>query len=178
MEEIYRDYFEWLYSQIARPNMRRKAHNHRYLTIQLHNKEFVWFVPNDDNRMQDGRDLRHEYAQERKLVGYLPTDWYHAPCSMLEMLVALARQLGFQTGDEPGVWFWHLIENLDLLKFNDAHYDERAERIIDHVLDRVISRTYGMSGAGGLFPLKHAQEDQREVELWRQLNAYLIELFG
>ena len=178
MDELFEDYFEWLHKQIVRPNIRRKSQSHRQLCIQLHNKEYWWFIPNDDNRMQDGRDLRVAYAQERRIEGYLPPDFYHAPCSMLELLIGLSARLGFETGDEPRVWFWHLIENLDLEQFNDAHYDARAERIIDRVLDRVITRTYGASGRGGLFPLRHAHEDQTECELWRQMNAYLLELFG
>lgn len=97
---------------------------------------------------------------------------------MLEMMIALSRVLSFEADGEPRVWFWHLIEMLDLEQYNDRNYNANrlAERKIDEALDRVIWRTYSPNGRGGLFPLNRATRDQRDVELWYQLSAYLLEL--
>jgi hypothetical protein len=46
---------------------------------------------------------------------------------------------------------------------------------LTEILEKVINRTYHSSGKGGLFPLKHAEKDQTEVELWYQMNTYLVE---
>ena len=77
----------------------------------------------------------------------------------------------------PDIWFWHLIETLDLEQFNDRKYDDHAQEEIAEILDRVIWRTYAPNGDGGLFPLRNPTKDQRKVELWYQLNAYLLEQF-
>jgi hypothetical protein len=92
---------------------------------------------------------------------------------MLEMLVGLSRRLSIQGGGEPREWFWHLIENLELEEYNDE--TPIPQREVDEVLERVIWRLYKKNGRGGLFPLRRTTDDQRRVELWRQLNAYLLE---
>jgi hypothetical protein len=39
----------------------------------------------------------------------------------------------------------------------------------------VIHRYYQPNGHGGFFPLENPQDDQRHVELWYQLNEYVME---
>ncbi|MFZ1684153.1 MAG: hypothetical protein WAU88_08510, partial [Candidatus Zixiibacteriota bacterium] len=68
------------------------------------------------------------------------------------------------------------IQVLNLFQYNDLEYNDQAEATIDEVLNRVIFRTYDARGNGGLFPLRRPQRDQREVELWYQASAYLLEL--
>lgn len=168
-------YFTWLYSQVGSVRLRNRNRTHWSLLRQLYNKEFVWIIPNDDNRVEDGRDLRIEFLEQ---AGYDRTDtaWLDLSCSMLEMLIGLSRRLAFEDDGEPRNWFWHLIEVIDLEQFNDNHYDENAEDIIDECLERIIWRRYLPNGKGGLFPLRNPDEDQREVELWYQAAAYLLEV--
>jgi hypothetical protein len=43
-------------------------------------------------------------------------------------------------------------------------------------IDRFLSRKYDYNGVGGIFPLrKGASEDQRNVEIWYQMQSYLME---
>jgi len=168
-------YFEWLYSQSCSVRLKNPVRTYWNLFRILFKHEFLWIIPNDDNRCQDGKDLRIEFLRSR---GIDPEDvdphWLDEGCSMLELFLGLARRLAFITNAEPDEWFWELLENLDLRKYNDSvHIPERHVR--KNILDRVIFRTYRRNGHGGLFPLEHPQEDQREVELWYQLNAYLRE---
>lgn len=165
-------YLTWLYSQVGDVQERNPSHTYWRLLKQLYTTEFVWFIPNDDNRVEDGRCLRHEFLQNE---GLFPVDpnWMHLGCSMLEMLIGLSRRLAFEAEGEPAAWFWKLIENVGLEYYNDnMPYQEEQ---VDEVLKRIIFRTYRRNGEGGLFPLRHAREDQTRVELWYQLNAYLIE---
>ena len=168
------DYLIWLYSQNGNPKLRNRSKSHWSLTRQLFKKEFVWFVPNDDNRVEDGRDLRLEFLQECGLDA--DEEWLSMGCSMLELLIGLSRRLAFETEGQPRVWFWHLIQVLNLFQYNDLEYNDQAEATIDEVLNRVIFRTYDARGNGGLFPLRRPRRDQREVELWYQASAYLLEL--
>lgn len=168
-------YFDWLYGQVA-PKTRARAKTFRSLLQQLHGKEFVWFVPNDDNRIADGKDLRYEFLSENEDEQGDP-EWSGSPCSMLELFLVLARAAAFEMDDQPAVWFWHFIEVLNLEQYNDRDYDQDAEEMIDEALERIIWRNYSSNGEGGLFPLQRATADQRKVELWYQLNAYLLEQF-
>jgi hypothetical protein len=63
--------------------------------------------------------------------------------------------------------------NLELNPYNDR--DGVDEAHVTETLDRVIYRNYESNGHGGFFPLEDPDEDQRRVELWYQLNAYLNE---
>lgn len=169
-------YLNWLYGQVAPLRTRPSTRTFWGLFRQLNATIFVAIVPHDENRIADAMDLRYEFlAENEDEQGNL--DWMRFPCSMLELLIILARQLAFEMDDDVKVWFWHLIEVLELEEFNDRVYDEQAEEIVGRTLDRVIWRTYDANGHGGLFPLRHPGHDQRKVELWYQLNAYLLEQF-
>lgn len=168
-------YFKWLYRQVGSTRAKDPKKTYWSLLRHLFTTEFVWFVPNDDNRVEDGKDLRLEFRNDNHIHDIDP-DWMSQGCSFLEMMVALSRRLAFQTESRPAWWFWHLMDNLELSFLTDAQYaKEKPERYIQSVLEAVIWRTYRYDGKGGLFPLQYPERDQCDVEIWYQLNAYLIE---
>lgn len=175
-EPLDEQYLKWLYHQVASVRLKNPARTYWFLIKQLFRKEYVWLVPNDDNRVEDGRDLRSEFLEECALD--LDPEWMEIGCSMLEMLIGLSRRLAFEAeeGDSRD-WFWKMLENIDLRKYNDFEISRNHSKdtIIDEVLDQVIWRTYDESGRGGLFPLRSPPEDQRKVELWYQMGHYLLE---
>lgn len=166
------DYFRWLIPQI-RDKHHKPEKSYVELCHLMHQKEFVPFIPNDDNREADGRDLRSEFCYTRNM----PTDTYKtvAPASFLEVLVALSRRLSFAAGGQAHGWAWQLLENLGLTKMTDKLSVRKAKQV-DDILDACIWRTYGPDGQGGFFPLAWPDEDQRKVELWYQMAAYIHEL--
>jgi len=167
-------YLKWLYAEVANPRFRSPSKTYWTLFRQLYKTEFAWWVPNDDNRAEDGKDLRGEFMNIHRIHS-VDEAWIGMGCSMLEMLVALARGATFETGGYARDWFWQFLENLDLAKCTDAAYNGRVESYVEQVLNAVIWRQYGFDGQGGLFPLEAPRTDQREVEIWYQLNAYLME---
>lgn len=171
-------YLTWLYAHIGNKHSRNTARTHWKFARQLYTKEFIWLVPNDDNRAADGRGLRSIFLAEYEIVGPDPL-WMDMGCSMLEMLIALAYRLQFITGDEVFDWFWTLIENLGLSMrgTSDQQYTETLEKEIDDILNKVIWRTYTETGEGGLFPVPETDQDQRNIELWYQMSAYLADEF-
>lgn len=164
-------YLPWLYGQVAEVKTRRSSRTYWDLFRQLYSTEFVWFVPNDDNRAEDGRELRSEWAAQEG-VGYDP-DWLSLGCSFLEMLIGLSRRLTFEAEGDTSAWFWHLINNLELTGFHDRSNFNPQD--VDDVTATVIWRTYDEDGNGGLFPLRQPSGDQRKVELWYQLSEYLLQ---
>lgn len=169
LDEVY---LTWLYSQVADVGLKNPSRTYWSLFRQLYRKEFIWLIPNDDNRAEDGRLLRVEFLDNERIAG-VDSSWMELGCSMLEMLIALARRLSFEDDATPSAWFWRLLENLGLEVYNDRQ--SRFTNEINEVLDRVILRTYEPDGSGGLFPLKNPSQDQRDVEIWYQLSAYLLE---
>ena len=169
LEELY---LTWLYSQFGSVKSRIRSKTYWSLAGALFHKEFVWWVPNDDNRVEDGKALRDEFLDDEGIYDVDP-DWMEQGCSMLEMMIGLSRRLAFEAGGEPREWFFELLDNLGLSTYNDA--EQFDEDRVDEAIDPVIWRTYGRDGTGGLFPLQHPKKDQREVEIWYQMNAYLLE---
>lgn len=165
MSRLDVEYYEWLIEQVDIPN----GKSYRELFELMHNKEFVWTVPNDDNRVQDGSDLRYEFGNESH--PNLALEFV----TMLEVLVSLSRRVAFTAGGRADKWAWRLLKNLRLHKMFDPIPSMKVE-IVNDILDEVIWRTYDSSGRGGFFPLNNPMEDQRQVEIWYQMNKYVIEM--
>lgn len=165
-------YFEWLYSQVAAVKNRNPSRSYWGLAKQMHGYPFTWFVPNDDNRAEDGRELREEFLA----VNDLEADdlWMELECSIFEMLIGLSRRVAFESTGSPGEWFGELITNLGFIEYTDRGYNSIIARDVDETLEQLVNRTYNADGTGGLFPQDHAMEDQRKVEIWYQMSAYLL----
>ena len=167
MTTVEIDYYVWLTQKIDIPNGKR------YLDLfeRMHNTEFVWTVANDDNRLQDGLDLRGEFLDtsggEMDLGG----------ATVLEVLIALSRRLAFVASGNrhPRHWAWTLLKNLGLQRYADPLTSRDIDRV-DSIIHDLIWRNYHADGRGGFFPLTNPDTDQRKVEIWYQLNAYVAEM--
>lgn len=167
-------YFEWLYSHIGPVNYDNPGHTYWSMAKQFHTTKFTWFVRNDANRAEDGLLLREAFIDKWGDEG-VTVEWLTLDCSILEMLIALSDRLAFESYGGVADWFWQLMSNLGLQRYTDRYYNQHNSGEIAEVLQRVLDRTYGYDGSGGLFPLREATRDQRKVELWYQKEAYLLE---
>ena len=178
-------YFRWLSDQlIDTRHVSSPEETYSSLFGQLLNTPFVVLVPFDANREVDGKMLRYEFAEAHRLP--FSEDEMLAPCSMLELLLSVSRMLEFEASDTQigyttAVWFWILLGHIGIDSFSDSVYldpQSSAWNVVDSVLSKLIERRYWPSGQGGLFPLAYPAQDQREVELWYQMSAYLLERSG
>ena len=166
-------YFEWVCGLVADPRHREPSKTFYLLMEILYKNPFIWFVPNDHNRAEDGRKLRDEFF---KASGLRPDhDWFQLDCSMLEMLVGLAYRLEYKTKEGVVFWFWHILKNLGVHRLHDERMNDGYVRSVERVITQLNDRTYEPSGRGGIFPLKRPEEDQRELEIWYQMSEYLME---
>lgn len=177
MKEKIKDlYFEWLYSRIE-----RGASGLEDFVLELHSYPFWCSVPNDDNRVEDGIELRQKFADEKNIQ--LSEDFLSRPCTLLEMLVALADRMDFilfdnNIGNRRWLWFWLFIGNLKLQKYtNDDNEEEilKKKKFNRIVINKFLRREYQANGKGGLFPLENPTSDQRKAEIWYQMAAYIDE---
>lgn len=171
-EPLDESYLKWLYAQVASVKVRTINRTWWALFHQMYSTEFIWFVPNDDNRVEDGRDLRMEFLREVQPLD-VEESWMNLGCSVLEMLIGVARRLSFQADGPVDAWFWHIMNNVGLAKYTDAVQPFHQE--VEEILDRLIWRQYEPDGKGGLFPLRRPEKDQRKIEIWYQLCAYVNE---
>lgn len=170
---VNEEYLEWLFQLIG---ARRFDHSvsYRKLLTHLHNIEFTWFIPHDDNRADDGISLRYKYGlyvDNPSIANYLT-----GPCSVLEMMVALAVRWEESTmdddrlGDRTGQWFWSMIHSLGLSGMRGDNFNVEY---VDDVIGRFLARDYAPDGRGGLFTIKNPPDDMRKVEIWCQFSWYL-----
>ena len=140
---------------------------HDQLMEQLHETSFIFSIPHDANRESDGKFLR---TRDVKNSG--------RECSVLEMLVALALRTYDEylcgTIDSPSDIFVEMLDNLGLMRYKDRVYDDVA---VAKILDRWLNRRYGPDGRGGIFPLRDAKNDVRNVSIWDQMIMYVYENF-
>ena len=166
-------YFDWLCMIIG-----NKVSDYTELISSLHTYEFHPKMELDINRGADGLQLRVEFMNEHGPWG---SSSNRGPCTMLELLVGLAKRMGFLTyGEEnheqTGYYFWRMIENLGLNRVTDRLWGTiNGAFFVEDAVWRVNERQYQPDGTGGIFPLRCPSVDQREVEIWYQMNAWLIE---
>lgn len=141
---------------------------------------FEYSHPMDENRYNDGMGLRREFEILTEMV-LEDQPGYREKCTVYEMLAALAARCENQLmrnvalGDRSKTWFFEMLRNLDILKWDFDHlqYDYK-----DDICKKVgiwLRREYDSDGKGSPFPLKSVTENQKNVQIWSQMNQYLIE---
>lgn len=171
-EPLENTYFNWLCAKVVDKARFPVTDHYWELLRRLHRTEFVWLLSGDDNRAEDGKELRSEFIFAAEIPDNV--DWRTIPgCSVLEMFIAFARRAEFQTDVPLRDWFWEFIDNLGLDQFDDR--SEWDESLFCDILEQFIWRTYSTNGVGGLFPIDNPSCDQREVEVWYQFCEYLVD---
>ena len=163
-EPIDNLYFDWLCANVRLD----KTAIYLELFRIMHSHPFVIVVSQDENRVEDARELREHFLIEN---GVEDPEWLQEDCSVLEVLIAFSERAAFQIDLSSQEWFWQFITNLKLEDFRRASHSDR--RIIHDILDRFIMRDYEPNGDGGLFPLRRPRRDQRKVEIWYQFCDYV-----
>lgn len=174
-------YFEWLCDTVA---INEPDNSYFLLAKKLDFMPFLYTIPMDANRAKDGTDLRGQFESKTNYKAMYCDD---TPCTMLEMLVALAVRINDimyedDNHDKTAVWFWEMMTNVGLDIFTDADYFKAGgDSAVEKIVDRIIERKYKKNGKGGLFPLsgcyKNEMSDQRKVQIWYQMQTYLIEKY-
>lgn len=176
-QPISKLYFVWI-CQTVDSNGKSSSYN-KLLTL-LHSIDFYYLIKNDENRSNDGVDLRYRFGIEKHYdVGVIEEYLDTRPCSVLEMMAALSlrceEDIAFdpEMGDRTGYWFWSMIDNLGLTFMDDSHFDqEHAAAIIFTFLNR----EYQRDGEGGLFKVENRKIDLRMIEIWQQMTWYLADI--
>jgi hypothetical protein len=166
------DYLRWLEPQL-RDEHGNPDKTYWDLLNVMWEREFGWVMEMDQNRMQDGLDLRVEFAREHRIHPDAMDPL--GPCTFLEVLIGLSRRLAFIAGGQAPGWAWQLLGNLEFHRMSDP-ISQPKHRRIEEIMTSVIERRYLPDGTGGFFPLAWPDDDQTKIELWYQLNAYVGEL--
>lgn len=176
-DELIDRYFDWMYQLVV--DDRYSSKSYRKLFSRLHDTEFTFTIPMDGNRAEDGINLRYRFGREEgydaRMIAALLDDH---PCSVLEMMMALAIRCeehlmdNPDIGDRTGQWFWGMIASLGIGSMDDRHFDRGYT---DIVLERFLERGYERNGRGGLFTVNNGR-NMRTTEIWYQMQYHLTDL--
>ena len=177
-QTIKEKYFDWICDLIDHNECDEET-SYTKLLHYLNSVDFTYILEMDENRLEDGIDLRYRFGYEMDYPReVIENGLGNAPCSILEMMVALSIRCeeGFMDdideGNRTGEWFWNMIENLGLGNMTDLNFNERYANTVIH---KFLNRKYTSNGKGGLFTVKKPKYDMRDVEIWYQMMWYLDE---
>ena len=170
---ISNEYFDFLYTTVSGNRFHEEV-SFRKLLMCLHDIDFIYIVKNDENREEDGLDLRYRYCLLYDQMDNL--HYLNGPCSVLEMMIALAIRMeedfmsDTRMGNRTGQWFWNMICSLGLGSQTDYNFDRQY---VEDIIHTFLNRKYDRNGKGGLFTVRNCKYDLRKVEIWYQMNWYL-----
>lgn len=163
------EYFEWLV-EFSGLNAGGWTLYYNLLTV-LYLKPFWWSIDRDENRAEDGKDLRYEFIEATDADR--DQDWIELECSIFEFLIGLSIRASFETGLSQEDWFRRLLGNLQLLEYEDIGWNDSYVAEVDDILERLLHRQYAPDGNGGLFPRSNPPEPQNGIEIWYQMHGYI-----
>lgn len=169
-------YFEWIVGKIQNTDDPFSKVTYNKLLRYLHEKEYTYIIPMDENREEDGISLRSRFCYECGYDSDVVIPYISKPCSVLEMMVALALRMEEGTamndelGDRTGQWFWSMVNTMHLGYQDDNDFDSRYA---DIKINNMLERNYKPDGDGGLFKIEGVGEDMRNIEIWMQACWYL-----
>ena len=147
----------------------------------LDSTPFIWSIERDANRANMGLELKDDWftslssIKEREDV-YL-SGFSLTVASVFDVIYSLARSIDEILYDPNGNNTLKYLEELILNLYKSYDMDIFDADITDDSLQipifRFIDREYKYNGVGGLFPLDNPVDDQRDVELWYQMQAYI-----
>lgn len=176
---IKKEYLKWLCELICENPYKREQYSR--LLAHLYYTEFVYLLAMDGNRAEDGMNLRYRFAREKKYYSdaAVASCLDDRPCSVLEMMIALAIRCEKDIMDDPEYgdrtekWFWQMISSLSLRNMTNDYFEPSK---FDQIMDAFINRKYSRDGRGGLFTVKNCKHDMRRAEIWYQMSWYLDSL--
>ena len=166
-------YFEWLVERTG-------CETYRGLLDILFHIPFWYSIAMDANRAEDGLYLRVLYGDQHDCT----IEHLAGSCSVLEFLIALSDRVDQLTSYEhdPAYWFSYFLNNTKLDKYTDEYFDTHIlydiECDVDDRLHILLDHRYRYDGSnGGLFVCHKPEHDMRRVEVWWQMQYWLIEHF-
>lgn len=168
--ELAQLYFKWL-CDIVKNSNKKKLLNSLFIT------EFTYTFGFDGNREADGIGLRYRFGRENGYPDYIISDQLDmAPCSVLEMMIALALRCEEGILDnKPDRFFWDMVKSLGLYSMTDNAFNKEK---VNTTIEKLLNHEYLPTGVGGLFTMKHPPRDMRGAEIWYQAMWYIDEKYN
>lgn len=130
--------------------------------------DFVWYIPEDEDKAIQALRMRDEYCYETGA----PTP-RHAPASFLEVFVSVTDTLTAMLYQDRESFTKSILLNMGARSYSDdgrLPSEIHEESLI--IAERVMYRTYSRNGTGGLFRIPGV--DTLEMPLTTQMIQWAI----
>ena len=190
---LHKEYFEWL-CDIVGAGKTGPFCPYRNLLIRLFQTNFEIIREFDSNRAVNGKFLRYYFNSNHEDFASNNPAPYHSvgefydktkdlPCSILEMMISLAKDIDVQylySNDcRLLIWFWIMIESMGLAKMLDGQWDNEGDRSeVDWILRAFNLDAYELTPEGDyrptvlLFPIRNIEGYQQVHNLWEQMTIW------
>lgn len=169
------NYYRWLIKNYVSRPATNLVDKYTIVLKLLHKTEFKVICLMDRNRVDGCLNRRVNYDYN------LMTD-HQISVSLLEIVIELSVEMyelgqGYSWNKSQQEWFWLLLANAGLLAYDRtiAYLEPTSVDDLQKHIHIINNRQYNTDGSGGFFTLKDNREDQRMVELWYQMSAYMQE---
>lgn len=175
-EHVEERYFAWLCQHLGIGWDNEPPTTLVVVAQKLHEIPFAWmpYLPMDANRAEDGLELRRTFGREEGL-NFSESSFWDVGASVLEVFAALADRASLQNNWPVEEWFLRFLENLGIINRLSIAGTRTFDLYLQNTIQTWMLRQYEPNGVGGLFPLQNPYYDQRTVEIWSQMGAYIIE---
>ncbi len=161
------EYLRWVFGIID-------GEGYESMLLQLHMVDFYSDIWLDENIINDVYCFRERMGRDY--------DGPRGKPSVFEVLVVLAVLCeerimhDDEKGNRTADWFWDIMDNLGLSRYDNTHYNSRTSEKISDIIDIFLEKDYDANGhGGGAFSCEHPMKDMRLTALWEQLNYWLNE---
>lgn len=185
-------YFLYLYNMVVTkdyPNCRDESY---YILLhKLHDIEFYWSVEHDDNRAEDGKMLRVNFADNYKFNSY---EEISGCCTFLEFLIGISIRMSDEVYNGGGIdridmFFWELLSNLCDKKWDKSGKsgtdDWSDTKILPETLDKIVEKCHIFMDRSdkkvsifGYNPTFKKKWDKSGTEIWDKMQEYLLKKVG
>lgn len=174
---IDRLYYSWI-CELAFPDPAMQAQYSNLLDF-LNAIPFIPVLDMDDNRRVDGIDLRSHFGYKAKIpTDIINEEFRDKPCSVLEMMVALANRCDeeimydFDKGDRTNIWFYDMLVSLGIQDTTNDKWNIFTSDYVFSTIENFMRREFSPNGVGGLFVINNPKQDLRSVDFWTQMCWY------
>jgi len=190
---LHKEYFDWLCSLVG-ANETGPFCVYSNLLTRLFQTDFNIIREFDNNRAVNGKYLRYyfdsnrdDYASNEQSPYHKSGNFYNEnqcyPCSILEMMIALAKDIDVQylysNNCRLLIWFWIMIESLGLANKLDGYWDNTSDHDeVDWILRAFNLDAYELTQDGEyrptalLFPIRNIEGYQQVHNLWEQMTIW------
>lgn len=145
----------------------------------LFSRDYYSMLIMDNSREGDGKLLRDNFMamiNGNDAIEFNSSPWVDIPCSMLEMMIALANRitLEFYAVDDD-IYPMSTIIFASMLDSLGINMDLQTQDEVEDIITRFIRRDFSPDGRGSLFDLrgKTVDIDWRDLPIWNQAMAWV-----